>query len=299
MPKEILLYNPIFSFVAENFITQLEDFSDEEISVRVNSPGGSVFDGWGMVAKVLEHGNIFAKVDGIAASMTAILLLFIKNVEALSVSNFTLHRASTFSTDEKDLKMLANINKDIRAAFEKRLDISEFEKIAGITLDDFFNSEKVIDVHLNAKQALKIGLINKINKIEAQDFEALSMKFAAFSNEPIDNKKPIKMNLEKFKAEHPEIFAQAVKVGVDQEKDRTGAFLVFGKVDFEAAKKGIESGENPTQTFLAEMSMKAMKIGAAESLQSGAAEEVETPKADGEPTAISDFEKDLDVQLKK
>jgi ATP-dependent protease ClpP protease subunit len=268
--KEILLYSPIFSFTAESMIQQMSDAGDKNITVRVNSPGGSVFAGWGIVAKSMEvEGDFKIKVDGTADSMAAIFLLFHNDVEALNVSKFTLHRASTFSTKPSDLALLAEINKDIRAAFEKKLDIPEFEKIAGVTLDEFFNAEKVIDVNLNAKQAKKIGLISKVNTLKAADFEALSMKFAALSteeeeeettNEPEANSenkpKNKKMTLEELKNSHPEVYAQAVKVGVTAEKDRAGAWMEFVDVDAKAVAEGIESDKPLSQKAMAEFSKK-------------------------------------------
>ena len=120
MPKEILLYSPIFSFAAESYIQQLEEFKNEDLSVRVNSPGGSVYHGWGMIAKTLEHDKkIKVKVDGNASSMSAIYLLFVSDVEALNVSGFTLHRASVFMPTADEQKEVDRINADIRKAFEK------------------------------------------------------------------------------------------------------------------------------------------------------------------------------------
>ena len=84
--KQILLYNPIFSFVAEEFINAINDAGDEDITIRVNSPGGSVFAGWGMAAALSEKKNVTVKVDGVAASMAFYLLLFadIMKMEVLS-----------------------------------------------------------------------------------------------------------------------------------------------------------------------------------------------------------------------
>lgn len=258
MAKEILLYNPIFNFTAETFIEQMNDFQGEDLTIRVNSPGGSVYSGWGMIAKMQEHtAKLTIKVDGTASSMGAVMLLFASSVEAIEQSHFMLHRADSFSKSEDTLKELKKINTDFRKAFEARLDVEAFEKIAGITLDDFFNSDEQIDVNLNAKEAKKIGLISKIIKMEASQFEALNMKFAAMAkadsgdsvNDEEKNTNPQKikkMDLNMLKAEHPAVYAEAVaigeKAGISAEQDRVGSFMEFVEIDAKGVAEGIESG---------------------------------------------------------
>lgn len=316
MAKEVLLYSPIFSFTAESVIQQLNDFQGEDVTLRINSPGGSVFAGWGMVASTVDFdGELTIKVDGTASSMAAILLLFHKNVEALNVSQFVLHRASTFSREAGDLDILAKVNKDIRAAFESKLDIPAFEKIAGITLDEFFTSEDVIDVNLNAKQAKKIGLISKINKLEPAEFEAMSMKFAAMSanSEPIDkptkeasieqNKpsKKEKMTFEELQAKHPELVAFAVAMGVTKERDRAGAWMAFNDVDPVAVAAGVAGTENLTQTAQADFSKKmfaaaALKETNEESAPAATTTE-EDPTASPKKTELENFEASVAANL--
>jgi ATP-dependent Clp protease protease subunit len=315
MAKEILLYSPIFSFTAESMVQQMNDASGKDITVRVNSPGGSVFAGWGIVAKSLEHeGNFKIKVDGTADSMAAIFLLFHKDVEALNVSKFTLHRASTHSTNPRDLALLSEINKDIRAAFEKKLNIPEFEKIAGVNLDEFFNAEKVVDVNINAKEAKKIGLISKINKVEAAEFEAISMKFAALSLgdedvetnvEPEANQenkpKNKKMTLQELKNNHPEVYAQAVKVGVTAEKDRVEAWMEFVDVDAKAVADGIADDSSLSQKAMAEFGKKMFAAQTLDNAEDENAEDVETeepatPEAKTEKET-ADFLAEVDAEL--
>lgn len=302
--QEILLYSPIYSFTAESMIQQMNEADGGDLTLRVNSPGGSVFAGWGIVAKSLEYeGNITIKVDGTADSMAAIFLLYHKDVQALNVSKFTLHRASTFSTNPADMALLADINKDIRAAFERKLDIPAFEEIAGISLDEFFNSENAIDVNIDAKQAKKIGLVSQINTLEPAEFEALSLKFAALSKPQNQNQKPKqnKMNLDELKSNHPEVYAQAVNVGVTAEKDRAGAWMEFVDVDPKAVAEGINSDKPLSQKAMAEFSKKmfsAQRLNDSE-LENAAPTSDAAPKTDSEIKAEkeADFLADVSASL--
>ena len=97
-----------------------------------------------------------------------------------------MHRAFFFneeSASEEDMKVLKEINKDIRKQMEASLNIDKFEEVSGITIDEFFNGENVIDVNLNAKNAKKIGLIKKItNMIKTQSKELLLLMKLDFKN---------------------------------------------------------------------------------------------------------------------
>jgi hypothetical protein len=70
------------------------------------------------------------------------------------------------------------------------------------------------------------------------------------------------MNLEKLKAEHPAIYAEAVAIGVKQgiaeEKDRVEACLVFNEVDPAGVKAAIEAGKPLSQKQMADFSLKAL-----------------------------------------
>ena len=302
MAKEILIYSPIFDFVAENFISQLNDVDGKDVTVRVNSPGGSVFAGWGMVAKSKEHnGNVTVKVDGNASSMAAIFLLFHENVEALNVSTFTLHRASSMNPTLDQSKELKAINADIRRAFEAKLNIAELENISGVLIDDFFNSEDPIDINLNALQAKQIGLIQSINELDATAFDELSMQIAAISekenkrNKQVKTKTNIKMDIKALKNDHPALYAEVIALGeqkgVSAERDRVGSWMAFGDVDFQAVTKGIKDGESLTATATAELSRKSFAAQAIADIASDNADEQETEKEDtgDEPTAVDAF----------
>ena len=313
MAKEILIYSPIFDFVAENFISQLNDSDGEDVTVRVNSPGGSVFAGWGMVAKSQEHkGNITVKVDGNASSMAAIFLLFHKNVEALNVSTFTLHRASAMNPSVDQSKELKAINANIRRAFEAKLDIAALENLSGVLIDDFFNSEEVIDINLNALQAKQIGLIETINELDASAFDQLSQQIAAISSKEIKKstqvktKTNIKMDIKALKSDHPALFAEVVALGeqkgVSAERDRVGAWMAFGDVDFQAVTTGIKEGHDLSATATAELSRKSFAAQAIADIESDNADVQETEsetKSDDEPTAVATFMTEFHESRKK
>ena len=55
MAKTLLLFSPIYSFTAETFVNSLLEVPEnEDIEVWINSPGGSVFAGWSIIAALNE-----------------------------------------------------------------------------------------------------------------------------------------------------------------------------------------------------------------------------------------------------
>ena len=292
---ELYIYTQIFDFTAEFFIRSVDEAKGEDISVRLHTPGGDPTAVWGMVAKLREHDEVVnIKVDGKADSAGAYFLLFFDETEALSTSEFLFHRAHfEFNPhpSEAAQERLDNINKQLRAAMEARLDIPKFEKIAGVTLDEFFNSENVINVNLNAKKAKSIGLIKKITNLAPEQIKALGEKIAAYNkpnpvNEP-PKSNPKKMTLEELKADNPEIYSAIFNKGVIEgkttgasgEKDRVQAWMAFNDVDPKAVAEGIEGNENLSQKATAEFSRKAMSVEALAKLKEENADEVQTDES--------------------
>lgn len=283
--NEILLYGQIYDFTATNFISAFNDIEGDNLTIRVNSSGGSVEYGWGMIAKFKEfEGKKLVKVDGQAYSMAFNFCLYADKVECLDVSRFMVHRASygwIESTEYFTEALKANldgINKSLKAAFESKIDVAKFEKITGVTLKELFSMEGQKDVFIDAKQAKAIGLVDKINTITIEKANSINANMAQVAasysgfepivvqsaTEPIkqviNNKTNKPMTVEQLKADHPEvhaaIFNSGFSKGVSDEKDRTGAWAAFMEVDPIAVKEGIKSGEPLTATATAEFQVK-------------------------------------------
>lgn len=307
MPKEIYLYSPIYDFVAERTISAIND-NPSELVMRVNSPGGSVFANYGICAKMQEHGDVTVKVDGAAMSSAANLLPYSKKAECLDVSTFLLHRADMYVESEEDKAFLARINKDLKAKLLSRVDANVFKDVTGYSIDEMFDSEKRIDITLDAKQAKKIGLVQKINKLTPSEVEAFNAKMYGVTSiaQPTQETKPKtnkQMTIEQLKAEHPALFAQVVALGVEKEKDRVEACLAFIDVDAKAVKAAIESGKDLSQKQMAEFALKAVSVKSLEALAGEGAKPVATSEvSDVEKNAkakeIEAFEKSLDSHLK-
>lgn len=105
------------------------------------------------------------------------------------------------------------------------------------------------------------------------------------------------MNLQELKAAHPAIFAEAVQVGVSQERDRVGAHLILGAQSgdmttaIEACKSGAEMTATLTATYMAAgMSRADVSARGADEAQTAAATAAVTPVATAEdPEAFAEL----------
>lgn len=310
MSKELYLYSPIYNFVAQDLISAMED-TNEDIVMRVNSPGGDVFAGWGIAAKMIEHtGKITIKVDGAAMSMGAALLVFADKVEALDVSTIMLHRASMYISKPEDQVFLDKVNAGLRAKLETKIDGKKLKELKGVSIKNLFEDETRLDLFLSAKEAKQIGLVDKINVLTPNELTAFNNKMFAVAAEhtpenPLPTQKNNKMTLEKLKAEHPELYNQIFALGVAQEKDRVEACLVFNEIDPVAVKAAIEGGKPLTQKQMSEFSLKALSGKTLASVQADSAKPLTTAEVEGKEKTdkekqLSDFEaiakKDLGVK---
>lgn len=284
MKKEVLIYGSINEYSSALYITAMEAAADDDISVRVNTTGGSPEYGWGMIAKFSEHkGAKLVKADGQAHSMGSFFMCYADkgSREALDVCEFLIHRAAYspwFEDSMMDDVMWGNldrINASLKKAFTNTVDVKAFEEIAneqipGVTIDDIFSNEDRKEIFLTAKQAKKIGLIDRIIPITPAKRTEISsyMKAASslgekHSSKPEDKKPNPKINpmtKEEFKAQHPAIYAAILiagkKIGISKERDRIGACMAYADVDLVGVKAAIASGEPLSQTAIAEFNVK-------------------------------------------
>jgi ATP-dependent protease ClpP protease subunit len=303
MSKELYLYTEIYDFIAQELLQSIDNAADDDITLRISTPGGSVFAGWGIIAKLLEHKNkVSIKVDGAAMSMGTAVLVFFEDVECLDVSTFMLHRADMFVENESERTLLDKVNKELRAKLEAKIDSEKLKELKGISIKDLFEAEKRIDLFLTAKEAKAVGLVKKINKLAPNELQALQNKYFSIAakhspeNNNNNNNPKITMTIEKFKAEHPAVYAEIVALGATQERERVEALLVYNEVDPAAVKAAIESGKPVSAKQMAEFSLKALSNGTLNKIGKDSEKDtVETPEAEAkEKTAaekkVSDFE---------
>lgn len=300
MAKEILLYTSFSTWSVADFITALETNKNEDISIRMNTPGGSVYDGYGAIAKFNEFPNgKKLKIDGKADSFGAYFMCHVPtaDVECLDVSTFTFHRAAMPAWFEASAEyftdaikaQLTTINGSLRSSIEGKVTAQKWKQVTGTPLDDMFSLNNRIDVRVNAEQARKMGMVGTVTKItpkKLQEIKAYSLDLAA-EYEPLitaeTEQKPQVMTIAEVKA-NTEVY-NAIKAEVlTGEKDRIEALAAWSEVDPKECLTAIVAGTPYTAAFGAKMQVKAMSAQGLANIAAASKGEVKTPEAATEQT---------------
>jgi ATP-dependent Clp protease protease subunit len=162
---EVLLYGAIGASFFEEGITA-KVFAEElkkmpkgtkEIHLRVNSPGGSVFDGmsiYELLKKEAKNGKkITAYVDGMAASIASIIIMAADEIVVGDGSMVMIHKpmSGVFgnSTEmERTINVLDKIEEQMISIYAKKTGQSRLEISKALADETWYTSDEALDVGL-------------------------------------------------------------------------------------------------------------------------------------------------------
>lgn len=118
---EVFIYDVIGdsffdSVSAKDFVEEINQLKDAEtLVVRINSPGGLVFDGLTIYNALVQHpAKIITRIDGLAASAASIVALAGDTVEMADNAMFMIHNAWNLAIgDHREMAKAAEILKKI------------------------------------------------------------------------------------------------------------------------------------------------------------------------------------------
>ena len=132
MPLEIKLYEEIggWGITAKDFTAQIPQ-DEENVVVRINSPGGDVWDGLAMYNYLRDHpANITTIIDGVAASAASIVFMAGDVRRAHKSSIFMVHQPWTWTAGNaeelrKEADVLDEHGDALIAIYQDRAGMSE------------------------------------------------------------------------------------------------------------------------------------------------------------------------------
>lgn len=157
---EIYLYDEIglWGITAKDFAASLKELPKAKpITLRINSPGGSVIDGFAVYNLLKERGAVSVKIDGLAASMASVVALAGDSVEIAENAMMMIHDPSidTCGTSE-ELRATADILDKMKpglvSAYVGKTGKSEQEVSAAMAKVTWFT----------AKEAVAFGLADSV-----------------------------------------------------------------------------------------------------------------------------------------
>lgn len=213
---EIILYGSIGSSWFEDSISA-KQFSDElkaldstvnEIELRINSPGGDVFDGFAIYNRLKQHpAKITCYIDGLAASIASLICLAADEIIMGEGALYMIHLPWTMAYGnrmdfENTVNRLTDIEEQMISLYAKKTKKSRSE------IRDMLEKETWLD----ADQALEEGFV------DTKSDNSVPIAASILDKSSWINKKP------KFKTKEDQ-----VKQEIENLKNRVSGFLARSK----------------------------------------------------------------------
>lgn len=172
---EIIIYDQIGldwwgdGVSAKTFQKEMKELPStvEQIDLRLNSPGGNVFDGVTIYNLLKQHkANVTVYIDGMAASIASIIAMAGDEIIIGEGAMFMIHKpmAGTYGNSVELLDMidlLDNIENQMINIYKKKVSISDAE-LQKMILDETW---------INAEDAINMGFATRL----AEDGEILNI----------------------------------------------------------------------------------------------------------------------------
>lgn len=164
--------DPWWGISAQSFVDQLNELDVDEITLRVNSPGGSVYDGIAIANALRAHdAKVTAYVDGLAASIASVIITAADEVVMMPNSEIMIHEASALGYgDARDLaktsERLEKIGQNIAGAYADR---------AGGKAEDW-RAAMLEETWYSASEAVAAGLADRVVSADRHAEEAETAK---------------------------------------------------------------------------------------------------------------------------
>lgn len=249
---ELILYGSIGSdeywddISDKVFKQDIENLGDvENITLHINSPGGSVFSAVAIANTLKNHkAKVIANIDGLAASAATIITSACDTVRMPKNALFMIHNPITFAygNNQEMQKTVEMLDKVKNSIIETYLNKTKTDKE---TLSELMDNETWMD----AETAKEYGFVDEIvneevgkefveNKLIINNMAFDISKFKNFSKAKdtvIDNKKntkEVKMTLEELKNQFPDLYDYVLnegkKIGKEEERERIKAIEDIG-----------------------------------------------------------------------
>lgn len=249
---ELILYGSIGSdeywddISDKVFKQDIENLGDvENITLHINSPGGSVFSAVAIANTLKNHkAKVTANIDGLAASAATIITSACDTVRMPKNALFMIHNPITFAygNNQEMQKTVEMLDKVKNSIIETYLNKTKTDKE---TLSELMDNETWMD----AETAKEYGFVDEIvdeevgkefveNKLIINNMAFDISKFKNFrkAKDPVvDNKKntkEVKMTLEELKNQFPDLYDcvlnEGKKIGKEEERERLKAIDDIG-----------------------------------------------------------------------
>ena len=185
---EILIYDDIGAgffggISAKDFADELAGIGDvEEINVRINSPGGSVFDGFAIYNSLKRlDAKIIVDIDGMALSIASVIAMVGDEIRMADNAMMMVHNPFTVvAGTSKELRETADVldsmRDNIAQTYSERSKLSTDEAITAMDAETWYTAQEAVDVGLadNTTEELKVAAHFDLSRFSHPRAEAIS-----------------------------------------------------------------------------------------------------------------------------
>ncbi|MEU2402807.1 head maturation protease, ClpP-related [Streptomyces rubiginosohelvolus] len=154
---EVLIYDDIggwFGATADVFVRELAAVTAPNLRVRINSPGGSVFEGIAIANAIRLHpANVTVQVDGIAASIASVIAMAGDRIVMMPQSQLMIHDAHGAclgnAGDMEEMARLLNLqSENLADVYAARAGGTREEWRARMRAESWYLAQEAVDAGL-------------------------------------------------------------------------------------------------------------------------------------------------------
>ena len=136
---------------AHQFAQDLDELTARDIDVRINSAGGSVFEGVSIYNSLKrKDANISVYVDGVAASIASVIAMAGDTVTIGDGAMMMIHRANTYTYGDaeehvKAANLLEAVEAQIKGIYQKRVNLDSDELQEMLDAETWLTGEEAVE----------------------------------------------------------------------------------------------------------------------------------------------------------
>jgi ATP-dependent Clp protease protease subunit len=177
--------DPYYGVNAETFVKDFNAITAPTIHLRINSPGGDVFDARSIATAIAQHAStVVAHVDGLAASAASYIAIAADQVEMAPGSFLMIHKAWTFAFGNSDdllstAALLEKVDGSLAADYAKKTGKSAAQ------IDEWMSAE----TWFTAEEAVTEGFADKVSEEDPEGVDN-AWDLSVFANAPKQKSAP-------------------------------------------------------------------------------------------------------------
>lgn len=188
----IYLYDVIsdgWGISAAEFVRALSEIKADTIHLRINSPGGDVFDARAMKTALAQHpAKVVAHVDGLAASAASFVMLAADEIRIAKGAFVMIHKAWAFAIGNADdmdatAKLLRQIDTSLVGDYVAATGQAEADVVKWMAEETWFDAQQAVDLGFADELYDPDAKANALARFDLSAFERPPANYAAATGE--------------------------------------------------------------------------------------------------------------------